>query len=189
MLERVGLASLVREWPDQLQHLLADGGANLSMGERQLLCLGRALLRPSRILVMDEAASALDLQCDQRMKQVIAQSFQACTTLTIAHRLNTVLGSDRIAVFEAGRLCELDSPAALLARGGLLKQLMDDAQTMTKHVDDAAKPHPSSEEHKQADREEVERRTRQSATRPASAAPRLMSGSNTGLGARLCIAA
>ena len=162
MLERIGLRSLVEEWPERLQHLLADSGENLSMGQRQLLCLGRALLRPSRILVMDEASASLDLQCDQLMKRVIASSFASCTTLTIAHRLNTVLGSDRIAVFEAGRLKEFDSPAALLRQNGLLKRLLDDAASMTKDIHEQSAARPSAASEPQSELGQLEKAERRS---------------------------
>ena len=132
VLDTIGLKDVVSGLPGKLSYQVADGGENLSMGQRQLICLGRALLRPSQILVMDEASASLDLQCDQTMKQVIRSSFQHCTILTIAHRLNTVLQSDRIMVFEAGKLKEFDAPSLLLQhKGGLLAQLMADAQTMT----------------------------------------------------------
>ena len=132
VLETIGLKELVSGLPGKLSYQVADSGENLSMGQRQLICLGRALLRPSQILVMDEASASLDLQCDQTMKQVIRSSFQHCTILTIAHRLNTVLQSDRIMVFEAGRLQEFDAPARLLQhKDGLLAQLLQDAQAMT----------------------------------------------------------
>ena len=135
VLETIGLKEVVSGLPGKLSYQVADSGENLSMGQRQLICLGRALLRPSQILVMDEASASLDLQCDQSMKAVIRSSFQHCTILTIAHRLNTVLQSDRIMVFEAGRLREFDAPSRLLQhRGGLLAQLMDDAQSMTSEM-------------------------------------------------------
>ena len=144
VLEQVGLHALVSSLPGQLDWRVSDGGENMSVGQRQLLCLGRALLRRCRVVVMDEASASLDLQSDQTMKQVIAREFVSCTVLTIAHRLNTVLTSDRIMVFEAGRLREFDKPAVLLReKGGLLAQLMEDAQSMTSEVrkgrSDAAK--------------------------------------------------
>ena len=135
VLDTIGLKELVGALPGKLSYQVADSGENLSMGQRQLICLGRALLRPSQVLVMDEASASLDLQCDQTMKQVIRSSFQHCTILTVAHRLNTVMQSDRIMVFEAGRLKEFDVPARLLQnKGGLLAQLAADAQTMTSDI-------------------------------------------------------
>ena len=135
MLDTIGLRGMVSDLPGKLSYQVADGGENISMGQRQLLCLGRALLRPSQVLVMDEASASLDLQCDQTMKAVIAREFAGCTQLVIAHRLATVLTSDRIMVFDAGRLREFDTPARLLQnKHGLLAQLAADAQTMTSDI-------------------------------------------------------
>ena len=135
VLRQVGLHSLVDSLAGRLEWRVSDGGENLSVGQRQLLCLARALLRRCRVVVMDEASASLDLESDGVMKGVIGREFVGCTVLTIAHRLNTVLSSDRIMVFEAGRLSEFDKPAVLLReKGGLLAQLMEDAQSMTSEV-------------------------------------------------------
>ena len=134
-LRKIGLHDLVGGLPGGLEWRVSDGGENLSVGQRQLLCLGRALLRRCRVVVMDEASASLDLESDSVMKAVISRELVGCTVLTIAHRLNTVLTCDRIMVFEAGRLAEFDKPAALLReQGGLLAQLMEDAQSMTSEV-------------------------------------------------------
>ncbi len=135
VLEQVGLLTLVTALPGQLDWKVSDGGENLSVGQRQLLCLARALLRRCRVVVMDEASASLDLESDSVMKAVIAREFVGCTVLTIAHRLNTVLTSDRIMVFDAGRLREFDKPEVLLRnKEGLLAQLLSDAQSMTSEV-------------------------------------------------------
>jgi len=108
----------------------------LSAGQSQLLCLARALLRDARVLVLDEASASLDLQSDLLMKKVINERFKDCTTITIAHRLNSVLGSDRIMVLDAGKLVEFDSPAKLIEQGGFLAKLFEDATTMTRDMRD-----------------------------------------------------
>jgi ATP-binding cassette subfamily C (CFTR/MRP) protein 1 len=80
------------------------------------ICLARALVRASPIVVMDEATAALDFETDQLMRHVVQSHFKHATVLCIAHRLNTILDADRIMVFDAGRLVEFDSPKTLLAQ-------------------------------------------------------------------------
>lgn len=93
---------------------LTEGGSNLSVGQRQLICLARALLNPSKILVLDEATAAVDVQTDKILQETIRSEFKDKTILTIAHRLDTVMDSDRIIVLDKGRVKEFDSPENLL---------------------------------------------------------------------------
>ncbi len=93
---------------------VTEGGTNFSVGQRQLICLARALLRKTQILVLDEATAAIDQETDDLIQKTLKMEFAHCTVLTIAHRLHTILDSDRIAVFEKGRLKEFDTPSNLL---------------------------------------------------------------------------
>ncbi|CAH1795308.1 unnamed protein product [Owenia fusiformis] len=99
-----------------LDHECGEEGQNLSIGQRQLLCLARALLRRSKILVLDEATSACDLETDDLIQNTIRVQFKHSTVLTIAHRLNTIMDYDRVMVLEAGKVKEFDSPHDLLQK-------------------------------------------------------------------------
>ncbi|KAJ2311660.1 hypothetical protein IWW54_002518, partial [Coemansia sp. RSA 2705] len=100
------------------------GGANFSVGERQLISLCRALLWRRKILILDEATANIDSQTDQIIQAVLRQEFTDCTILTIAHRLNTVMDCDRILVMDRGSVAEFDTPANLLAHNGHFSQLV-----------------------------------------------------------------
>jgi ABC-type multidrug transport system fused ATPase/permease subunit len=89
--------------------------------------LARALLRKTKILVLDEATAAIDLETDDLIQQTIRREFADCTILTIAHRLNTIMDSDRVMVLDKGNIVEFDSPANLLARRGIFYSMAQDA--------------------------------------------------------------
>lgn len=103
---------------EKLNYEVAEGGENLSVGQRQLLCLARALLRKSRILILDEATAAVDLETDDLIQKTIRKEFSHCTVLTIAHRLHTIMDSSRVMVLDAGKIVEFDSPSNLLDQHG-----------------------------------------------------------------------
>ena len=124
VLEQVGLKECVLELGG-LESALEEGGANLSVGNRQLVCVARALLRNPRILVMDEATSSLDAGADARLQAVIRREFAECTCLTIAHRLNTVVDADRICVLDQGEVKEVGSPSALWKKRGLFYAMVE----------------------------------------------------------------
>ncbi|XP_046689303.1 multidrug resistance-associated protein 1-like [Homalodisca vitripennis] len=113
-LELAHLSEYVKSLPQGLKHPVAEGGENLSIGQRQLICLARALLRKTKVLILDEATAAIDLETDDLIQQTIRREFRDCTVLTIAHRLNTIMDSDRVLVLDQGLIKEFDSPKNLL---------------------------------------------------------------------------
>lgn len=102
---------------------VTEGGSNFSVGQRQLLCLARAILKRNKILVMDEATANVDPKTDEIIQRTIRERFAECTILTIAHRLHTVLDSDKILVLSKGQMIEFGSPEELLENvdGGFRK--------------------------------------------------------------------
>ncbi|XP_046739583.1 multidrug resistance-associated protein 1 isoform X11 [Diprion similis] len=115
-LEHAHLKDFVKGLPSGLLHEVTEGGDNLSVGQRQLICLARALLRKTRVLILDEATAAVDLETDDLIQRTIREEFKNCTVLTIAHRLNTILDSDRVIVLDKGYITEFDDPETLIQR-------------------------------------------------------------------------
>ncbi|NWX40221.1 MRP2 protein, partial [Steatornis caripensis] len=126
-LELAHLKTYVQELPEGLLHIVSEGGENLSVGQRQLVCLARALLRKAKILILDEATAAVDLETDHLIQTTIRSEFAACTVLTIAHRLHTIMDSNRVMVLQAGRIVEYDSPEELLKKQGVFYTMAKDA--------------------------------------------------------------
>nr|XP_021513225.1 multidrug resistance-associated protein 1 isoform X3 [Meriones unguiculatus] len=126
-LELAHLKDFVSALPDKLNHECAEGGENLSVGQRQLVCLARALLRKTKILVLDEATAAVDLETDDLIQSTIRTQFESCTVLTIAHRLNTIMDYTRVIVLDKGEVRECGAPSELLQQRGIFYSMAKDS--------------------------------------------------------------
>jgi len=121
----VDMHRVVGDLPEKLEAPVAENGDNFSLGQRQLICLARCLIKRPRILVCDEASASVDGATDLLIQKTIREQFKDCTILTVAHRLTTIMDSDRILVVDEGNAVEFDSPAALLERDGLFSSLVN----------------------------------------------------------------
>lgn len=125
-LDRCQLKAVVAATQEKLDAPVEDGGENWSVGQRQLMCLGRVMLKKSRILFMDEATASVDSQTDSTIQKIIRDDFRDCTIITVAHRIPTVMDCDKVLVVDAGWLKEYDSPSRLLERPSLFGALVQE---------------------------------------------------------------
>ncbi|NXU47278.1 MRP1 protein, partial [Turnix velox] len=127
VLELCDLKDFVQSLPKKLHHEISEGGENLSVGQRQLICLARVLLRKTKILILDEATASVDMETDNLVQSTIKREFYNCTILTVAHRLHTVIDSERVLVLDAGRILEYDTPHNLLQGKGVFSEMVAEA--------------------------------------------------------------
>ncbi|CAG0890313.1 unnamed protein product [Cyprideis torosa] len=130
-LGQVQLKTAVSQLTGGLEGLVIDHGGNFSVGQRQLICLARAILNKNRILILDEATANVDLRTDRLIQTALRTKFVDCTTITVAHRLDTIIDSDRILVLDGGEVIQFGSANQLLQdKSGLFYKLVE--QTGTK---------------------------------------------------------
>ena len=115
-LSLVSLKQSISEMPGGLDAHVADGGCNFSLGQKQLFCMARCVLKKTRVLVLDEATAAMDLHTDALIQKTIRRVFKERTTITIAHRLDTIIFSDKILTMVDGHVIEFDTPSELLSK-------------------------------------------------------------------------
>ena len=115
MAKKASLENLINRDEKGLNQEIEDGGKNLSSGEKQLICICRAILRKNRVVLMDEATANIDIKTEQTIQKLINEEFVDSTVLTIAHRLNTIINSDKVLVLSQGQVVEFDDPQRLLA--------------------------------------------------------------------------
>ncbi|GJV26566.1 putative ABC-type xenobiotic transporter [Tanacetum coccineum] len=123
-LEKCQLKSTISSLPLGLDASVSDEGENWSMGQRQLFCLGRVLLRRNKILVLDEATASIDSDTDATVQKIIRQEFSSCTVVTVAHRIPTVIDSDMVMVLSSGNMMEYDEPSKLMESDSYFSKLV-----------------------------------------------------------------
>ncbi|KAI8903608.1 P-loop containing nucleoside triphosphate hydrolase protein [Gorgonomyces haynaldii] len=141
VLEQIGLHEYVSSLNEKLDSPVSENGENLSVGQRQLICLGRAILQKPKILIMDEATASVDGAADKMIQESIKTQFKHTTVLSIAHRLNTIADFDRVLVLQDGELAEYDAPHILLSNPKSLFSALADAtgQANSQLIRDIAK--------------------------------------------------
>ena len=115
-LDSAHLGKKIREMPDKLESAVIENGKNFSLGQRQLFCIARAILSRTKVLVLDEATANVSPETDMLIQNTIRENFKDMTVLTIAHRLNTIIDSDRVMLLDAGEVLEFDDPVSMLDR-------------------------------------------------------------------------
>jgi len=127
-LDAVHLGDKIKEMPLKLDSPVIEHGKNFSLGQRQLICIARSLVIGSKIIVLDEATASIDMVTDKLLQETIKENFADCTVLTIAHRLNTIIESDKVLVMDSGEVAEFGEPHKLLEDpNGIFAELVSHA--------------------------------------------------------------
>jgi ATP-binding cassette, subfamily C (CFTR/MRP), member 4 len=129
-LVEVQLSDVVTRLPNGLDTIVAEGGSNFSVGQRQLLCVARAILQKTKMIILDEPTANVDTTTDVLLQRAIMTSFPNATVIAVAHRLDTIIGYDKILVFGNGELLEFGSPHDLLEKGGHFRSMVDETGDM-----------------------------------------------------------
>lgn len=124
----LSLSSLGLSQINSLSDVVKENGGNFSVGQRQLLVIARALLGGASIVIMDEATASVDADTDARIQKVMRSEFANATTITVAHRINTIMDSTHVLTMDNGMAAEFDTPQNLLSKGGLFRDLVRAAQ-------------------------------------------------------------
>ena len=150
-LKATQLDKAIRNMNEGLESKITDSGSNFSVGQKQLICLARAILRGNRILVMDEATANTDPKTDELIQATIRSVFNDTTLITVAHRLNTIIDSDKILVMDSGELREFDTPNNLLQDSSTIFYSMVNAldKDSIKHLKKVAKNNLKNEDLKE----------------------------------------
>jgi len=134
-IEAAQLTDVIAALEQGLRHPVGEGGGNFSVGQRQLICLARAMLRHSRVVVLDEATASIDNETDAILQRAIREVFADATVLTIAHRLHTIMDSTQVMLFDKGELMEFDAPQRLLENTeSRFSKLVDDTGSAAGHL-------------------------------------------------------
>ena len=108
--------------------LIESEGANLSFGEKQIVCLARSLMHNSKLILFDEATAKIDIKTEEKFQEVVNEEYKDCTMLIVAHRIQTVKDCDEIIVMDAGEIIERGSYQNLINKGGKFKEILDAIQ-------------------------------------------------------------
>ena len=125
------MAEAVRTLSGGLDFMLAEGGSNFSVGQQQLICLSRAILVKSKILIMDESAANVDSNTDKKLNAAVTTAFANSTIISIAHRLDSIIDYDKILVLGDGKVLEFGSPMELVKGGGVFLNMIEETGSET----------------------------------------------------------